>query len=177
MIRAVTAPPWLLLFTGTSTHMADRQKHRRAEAPLEPLQRAGSSRAGGSELWPGMFWIPPRMETSQPLWATSSNVHSPSDEKKIIIKINIIYIYILCLSSISCMSICSHCLLSFHCVPLIRVWLHLLYIPSLPQVKCTWLRAPWAFSLPGWTVPALSASPSISHAPIHQLHGPSLDSL
>lgn len=172
MIRAVTAPPWLLLFTGTSTHMADRITETR-------------------KSW-GTFGAPAegRVKKSRWLRTVTRNVLNTSKDGDstdslgnqfqcsltLRWKKNNIYI-ILYLSSISCTSVCAHCLLSFPCVSLIRVWLHLLYILSLPQVKCTWLRAPWAFSLPGWTVPALSASPSISHAPIHHLHGPSLDSL
>ena len=45
-----------------------------------------------------------------------------------------------------------------------RVWLHLLYSPP-SGVEKHWWRSPWAFSSPGWTVPALLASSCMTDAP------------
>ena len=50
------------------------------------------------------------------------------------------------------------CLWSWHWAPLKRAWLH--PICTFPSSICTHWWDPWAFSPPGWAVPALSGFPN-----------------
>lgn len=49
--------------------------------------------------------------------------------------------FFLYLSGMSCVSVCAHSLLSCNWAPLRRLWLHLLYLPSISYV-CAWIRPP-----------------------------------
>jgi len=59
------------------------------------------------------------MKTPKHLWVTCTQCSTTLTAKSIF----------LCLSGISCVSICAHCLLCFQWAPLRRVWLRLLYSP------------------------------------------------
>lgn len=55
----------------------------------------------------------------------------------------------------SCVAICIHCLLSGHCLPPRKVWLHRLYLCVCVSRRYLYVLKR-AFSSPVWTVPASS---------------------
>lgn len=57
---------------------------------------------------------------------------------------------------------------SFLCASLRRVWL--LSLQHSFRNVYVWIRSPWVFSLPGWTVPVLWASPNMRDT-LHHLRG------
>lgn len=63
--------------------------------------------------------VSPRMENPKSLWTTCSRFGCPHSEKGVFLALN----------GLSCISDCSDYLLSFHYIPLRRIWLHL---PSYP---------------------------------------------
>ena len=117
--------------------------------------RAGSPRAGCTGPSPGGFWRSPEKENPQPLWAACSSAPSPSEGRS----------SSSCSDGTSCASVCARCPLSCHWAPLERVW------PRPPDTH-TWdfckhtLGPLSAFSSPGWTSPAPSASPHRTDAPV-----------
>ena len=70
---------------------------------------------------PNNFWISPRRETPQPLWATCDSAQSPSQQKSVS----------WCSDRTCCVSVFAHCLLSFHWAlgaePVSRVFLTAIY--------------------------------------------------
>lgn len=95
-------------------------------------------------LW--AFWVSPRTETPQPLWAPCSWAWSHSQCKSVS----------LCSDRISCVSVCTFSILFHYWAPGKRACLHPLH--TLPSDNCTHCRdfqPQLSFSL-GWTVPSVS---------------------
>ena len=89
---------------------------------------------------------------------TCSSAWPPSQEKSAFLH----------LGGISCISGCARgLLLSCHRAPLRRAWLPPLYFPNRMFVQVD--QIPRAFSALSWTVPALSASPHMTDAPVPSL--------
>lgn len=74
------------------------------------LLRAGPAKAACSGLCPFGFWQSPNMETPQQLLATPSSVCSPFQYT--------VGFFSLHLNKIYCISVCIHCFLSCHMIPL-----------------------------------------------------------
>ena len=112
------------------------------------LWRLSSLTAGCSGLCSIKLWISARMETPEPVRVACSSVWPPP-----------IWGRFLCLNGISHISDCAHWLLCFHCIPL-----RSLALSSHAPISYLYTRArsPWAFSSPGWTIPALSVPSPMS---------------
>lgn len=78
-----------------------------------PLLRVGSHRVSCSRPFPVEFWLYPRMERSQPLWATCFNVQSLQQlKKKVFINLSRIF----CIQFLPNSSLVGN-----HAVPLLQV--------------------------------------------------------
>lgn len=113
------------------------QNHRIAEVGRKLWRWPGSnlcsstatySRQPKNMLW--AFWVSPRTETPQPLWAPCSWAWSHSQCKSVS----------LCSDRISCVSVCTFSILFCYWAPGKRACLHPLH--TLPSDNCTHCRFP-----------------------------------
>lgn len=86
-----------------------------------------------------------KKEAPQLLWATCASASLPAQDRSAS----------WCPDKTSYVSVFVHCLLSWHGAPLKITWFHSLCSLHFRHLY-TLIRTPWAFSFPGWTVPALS---------------------
>lgn len=90
------------------------------------------SRAAGDScqgLCPVAFWVSPRMETTQPLWATCHTVQPPITVKDVFLMSFLI---------------CTFCLHFFHWAALREIWLHHIYPPWSHQEFVHMDGKPWS---------------------------------
>lgn len=87
---------WLFFFSQTHRMDGNGRHLRRSPCPA-PLPRAAPTTAGSLGLCSGKFWLSPRMETLQLLWAVCAVVWPVSQSKGVV----------LCLNGISCISVCA----------------------------------------------------------------------
>lgn len=122
-----------------------------ADQEMQPLAQEGTPTASCQGLWPIRFLISPRMETSQPSWATCASAQLPSQEQSVSG----------CLDEASCISACALCLRSCLWAPLKGTgspctfkYVHaLVRSPELPALQKKVLSNSFIFFMVGLSLP------------------------